>query len=359
MNPYDFVPLGNPSPRLPPPGHHLLPSHGGVIHARLTTLGPFLIAKQADSQNTIGPVGYGKVIPGSSLKGMLRSVAEMAGGGCISLSGSLYFRGEFKYRGATTKPVGFDPCSDGDKLCVTCRMFGALIRGEAWKGMIEPGEARWEGAGTPGTESFNVIVGQPKPDHAAFYTKGGKIRGRKAYFHHPSQIIKSAAAQHAAFGARQTIVVRALKPGQTYRFSVRHQGLDRAAYALLLYSMFLQEGLAHKLGWGKPMGFGSVRIEVDALEEVDQLGRYRRGGDRATVRHEGEAAAARVREVTRELKERDDEVMVALRRMFGCSGPEQGKELDWAYPGYSWFKSNPQVSLEDFNAGPGQTTRKT
>ncbi len=357
MNPYDFVPLGSPSPRLPPPGHHQLAARSGVIHARLTTIGPFLIAKQADSQNTIAPVGSGKIIPGSSLKGMLRSLAEMIGGGCISLSGSLYFRGGYKYRGAP-EPAGFAPCSDADQLCITCRMFGALVRGEAWKGMIEPGEAQWEGTGSPKTQSYNVIVGQPKPEHAAFYTQNGKIRGRKAYYHHPSQIMQSAAAQHAKFGARQTMAVRALTPGQTYRCSIRHQGLDEDEYALLLYSLFLQEGLAHKLGWGKPMGFGSMRIAVDAIEEIDQLARYRRGGDQATMRYEGERAASRVEELTRKYREDKSQTMVALRDLFTCVGPSEGEDVDWAYPGFSWFKENPQVSLEKFNEQSNESTRK-
>ncbi len=356
MNPYDFVPLGKPSVRRARPGH-LVASHGGVIHARLTTLGPFLIAKQTDGQNTLGPVGSGKIIPGSSIKGMLRSLAEMVGGGCISLSGSLYSRGQFKYDRWASNPEDFKPCHDIDKLCITCRMFGALIGRESWKGVIEPGEARWHGEGVPRTSTFNVIVGQPKPEHSAFYAKDGKIRGRKAYYHHPSKIMQSASAQHATYGARQTMSVRALGPGQTYYFNVRHQGLEADAYALLLYSLFLEPGLAHKLGWGKPMGFGSVRIEVDAIEEFDLRARYR-GGTNATTRYEGADAATRAQELTQTLRQGNVEVMDALRDLFAYSGPQEGEDVKWAYPDHGWFKNNPQVSLEQFNEQSEQPTRK-
>lgn len=347
MNPYDFIPLGRPSVRKPPPGHHLLAERGGTVHARLTTLGPFLIAQQSSTQNTIMPLRRGAIIPGSSLKGMLRSLAEMVGGGCISMSGSLYPREKYDYAAFADQPRGFDPCADPQALCVTCRMFGALIRGQAWKGLIEPGEAKWSGNGGPKTTSYNVVVGQPKPNHHAFYVKDRKIRGRKAYYHHAdrNKIIQSASAQHATYGARQTILVHALEPGQVYDFSVRHEGLDAYAYALLLYALFQEDGLAHKLGWGKPMGFGSVKIEPIAIEEIDLHARYRRGGDRATAKHEGAAAAAHVREKTSALRADRGEVMEAVRRMFAYPGPP----ANWAYPTYSWFKGNPAVPLEDFN----------
>ena len=345
MNPYDFIPLGTPSPRQAPPGHHLLAAAAGTIRARISTLGPFLVAEQSrGAQNTIMPLRNGLVIPGSSIKGMLRSMAEMVGGGCISLSGSLYPRGRYSY-GAAQEPDAFRPCDKMDRLCVTCRMFGALLREEPWKGLVEPGEARWLGSGAPRQKSFHIIVGQPKPDHQAFYVKKGRIRGRKAYYHHPDAILESVSAQHATFGARQTILVRALESGQTYDLHVRHEGLDQASYALLLYSMFLEEGLAHKLGWGKPMGLGSVRIEPRVIEEIDLRARYRRGGAQATVKYEGADAVARVHKLTAGFRVDKGEAMTALRRVFGPADPK----AKWAYPTFSWFKANSQVSLEEFN----------
>lgn len=360
MNPYDFIPLGIPSPRRPPPGHdgrHRDSARSGVIHARLTTLGPFLIAKQSDRQNVIAPVSAGKIIPGSSLKGMIRSMAEIVGGGCLSLSGSLYHRGQYRYPGAS-EPTAFKPCSDINNLCITCRMFGALIGRDSWKGLVEPGEAHWQGNGVPQTRSFDVIVGQPKPEHAAFYAKAGKIRGRKAYYHHPTQIIASAPAQQRQYGSRQTISVSAIEAGQTYHFSVRHQGLDAEAYALLLYSLFLEPQLAHKIGWGKPMGFGSVRIEVDAIEEMDLQARYR-GGSKSTVHYSGTDAVSRVQKLTDSFCQDNSEVMQALSNLFAYSGPQEGEDVTWAYPTYDWFQRNSQVSLEDFNEESTEGTRRT
>jgi len=352
MNPYDFVPLGPHSSRAPRPGHLVMPETGGIIQARLTTLGPFLIADQrAAGQGSAGqllPLERGRRIPGSSLKGMIRSMAEMVGGGCIHLSSSLFHRGRFIYKHANA-PGGFEPCQDLQRLCVTCRMFGTLVNGEAWKGQIETGEACFQGEGNPKTlPDVHVTVGSPKPDHHAFYTASGGIRGRKAYYHHPKQLILSQPATKVAFGARQTVQVRALEPGQSYLVTLQHRGLPPDAYALLLYALFLEPTLAHKLGWGKPMGFGSVRLEPLALEEIDFRARYRRGGTTAARHYTHADAVNRVAELTSAHRARTDETMVRLRALFAFPGIEG---VQWRYPAYDWFKSHPQVSLDAFNQG--------
>ncbi|MCG8424908.1 MAG: RAMP superfamily CRISPR-associated protein [Proteobacteria bacterium] len=353
MNPYDFVPLGRPSPRKQPPGHDRLARTGGVIRARLKTLGPFLIAEQdyAVGQGAIRPVKQGAIIPGSSLKGMLRAVAEMVAGGCISASSSLYSHGRYQYRHAK-EPTGFAPCDDIDELCITCRMFGALPQGSAWKGLVAPGEGRLcepDRASIVGP--YHIIVGQPKPDHHAFYVERTNnstdktIRGRKAYYHHPDQITESTPARKASFGARQTIQVRAVDRGHVYQLSVHHQGLDEAEYALLLYAMFLEPGLAHKLGWGKPHGLGSVAIEPLSVEQTDLLARYR-GSARATERCEGAAAAEYIAQLTQGMRDDHSERMAALRRLLAFPGAQSER---WSYPSNRWFQDNPAASLEEFN----------
>ncbi len=346
MNPYDFIPLGEPSRRQPAPGHDFLARSGGTIRAQIETLGPFLIAEQnRGSQNAIRPLKQGRIIPGSSIKGMLRTLAEIVGGACISLSGSLYQRGRYSYA-AAEEPRGFAPCENPRRLCSTCRMFGMLHRSTAWKGLIEPGEAVLPAPDRPRTATHNVVVGQPKPSHSSFYVKDGKIRGRKAYYPHPDQLLVSPPAHKASFGARQTIQLEALEPGQRYEFTLRHQGLDDDSYALLLYAMFLEGGLAHKLGWGKPMGFGSVRITPISIEEIDLRARYRRGGDQATTHYGGGAAEGRVSALTGRIRADQSERMTTLRRILAFPGPD----VVFQYPKFDWFKDNPKVSLEEFNA---------
>ncbi len=346
LNPYDFIPLEGVSDRTPPPGHHYMAPFAGVIHARLTTCGHFLIARQHPAGNSIVPLNNGKIIPGSSIKGMIRNMAEIVGGGCISMSGSLYPRGKYGYRHAQ-EPKAFSPCNNIQKLCVTCRMFGFIERSNNWKGMIQIGEGVWQGTGNaPPVQRFNVIVGTPKPDHHSFYTRDNKVRGRKAYYHHPDNMLISTAARNAHYGAKQTLAVSAVRKDQSYDFSVHHQGLNQQEYALLLYSLFLEEGLAHKFGWGKPMGFGSVKIEPLLIEEIDLAKRYRKGGSSATIRYEASAAVANVEKRTESFRNNQSRTIEALRKVHAFPGMSN---TEFKYPTYSWFKENPQKTLEDFN----------
>lgn len=346
MNPYNFVPLGAPAPRRAAPGHLRLPTTGGEIRARLTTLGPFLIAKNLGGQQIV-PLDGGKVIPGSSLKGMVRSVAEIVCGGCIRLSGSLFGRSGQLRRHV---PRGFEPCTELRQLCPTCRMFGALDRQEAWRGLVRIGDGRLREGSEIRQRTLFMMVGAPKPEHVAFYLKNGALRGRKLYFHHPEEgrLITSAAPKNVAFGARQVIQVRALEPRLAYDFSVQHEGLDDHDYRLLLYALFLSgtEAMAHKLGWGKPMGLGSVRIEPLWIKREDLRRRYKEGTAAAPLI--GEAAAEHVRSECRGIHERGDEVMAQLRAMLRYPEPAH-RPKRWAYPDYAWFKANPQKTLEEFN----------
>jgi hypothetical protein len=77
----------------------------------------------------------------------------------------------------------------------------------------------------------------------------------------------------------------AVTPGHAYDFfRVHHQGVDSQGYVLLLYCLFLEPGLAHKLSCAKSMGLGSVNIESVAVEESDLRAGYRRSGDRTATR---------------------------------------------------------------------------
>ena len=345
MNPYDFIPLEEVSKRTFPPGQHLLPRNAGVIHAELETQTPFLIARQQPGGNGIVPLRNGEIIPGSSIKGMIRSLAEIVGGGCISLSSSLYFKGKYSYNHAR-EPKDFAPCNDIKKLCVTCRMFGFLERSNVWKGLVAPGEGKWLGDSRPKTQKFNVIVGTPKPDHYSFYTIDNTVRGRKTYYH-ANSITVSNAAHNAAYGARQTINVTAIGAGEKYQFSIYHQGLDKFEYSLLLYAVFLEENMAHKLGWGKPRGFGTVKITPITIEEIDLYSRYRMGSSKPKL-YKSENAISRVKELTTNYRKKNNSTITALRKMLTFD-PNRNKETDLQYPDYQWFKQNPEKSLEEYN----------
>ncbi len=59
---------------------------------------------------------------------------------------------------------------------------------------------------------------------------------------------------------------------------MRFENLADAELGLLLYALAPSEEYHHKLGLGKPLGLGSVKIEVAAVFEIDRIKRYTAAG---------------------------------------------------------------------------------
>jgi hypothetical protein len=68
--------------------------------------------------------------------------------------------------------------------------------------------------------------------------------------------------------------VRLLAEGNEFEFTVRFENLDDYELGMLLWSLALENGMAHKMGLGKPLGLGSVKIEVKELRTTCRRTRY-------------------------------------------------------------------------------------
>ncbi|MGE0757963.1 MAG: hypothetical protein AB7O38_13120 [Pirellulaceae bacterium] len=80
---------------------------------------------------------------------------------------------------------------------------------------------------------------------------------------------------------RSTLALEASKPGRKFRFSVRFRDLDAAELAAILVALCpdqfkavlgstYTDGYCSKLGYARPLGWGSVRIEAKALHILDE-----------------------------------------------------------------------------------------
>lgn len=142
--------------------------------------------------------------------------------------------------------------------------------------------------GTVAIEAFNpprtlAILGTPKPTYARFYcgddqkgtpftgkrstayarqgqnTKGP--RGRKVYPHQPNAHTEHAFAERAT---NQNASIEGLVKDQTeFTFSIHVKNLNRMELGALVFILSMQQDRFLKLGYAKPLGFGSVRLELD------------------------------------------------------------------------------------------------
>jgi CRISPR-associated protein (TIGR03986 family) len=153
-----------------------------------------------------------------------------------------------------------------------------------------------------------AILGQPKPAQTRFYAATDKngtpiqqgknkeygyenrergLRGRKVYPHHgelpqdywknpwddrTSQAMSGRYQEYrrSSNGIERDSQNRSItgwvNPGTEFTFDIDLTNLSTVELGALIWLLNLQENYYHRLGGGKPLGFGSVRLEVDCTE---------------------------------------------------------------------------------------------
>lgn len=344
MNPYDFVRMDwqrGVQRRWPRP-HNCFGGLSGSIQGTITTLTPFFIPETDKAKlrfHRYKPFLTNReghaLIPGSSLKGLVRSLVETVGYGCWWL-----FKGVHEHR----LPPAFHQCPQGEDLCVACRMFG-LIQGNT----LRMGHVGFDDAtcAEPVAHDpiYTIILSSPKPHHAAFYLDmEGGLAGRKYYFHHstPPEDVggwrpKGAKSQKDA----QNQYIKPIGAGSTFSFSAYFSNLDDDELALLLYALVLEPEMRHKLGYAKPAGLGSVEIALTRMRLVDHSVRYT-SPDGGLALYEGEALSDYVaRQVAPYRADNDSITLGDLRRIWRWPGRD-----DLRYPSWNWFRENPAARLD-------------
>lgn len=335
MNPYDFVPLDTTTPPQRRPAVPWDQMHGlrGSIKGRITAETALLIhdgrsdsrmrfMRRGDQRTTSAPA----FIPGSSLKGVLRSVVETVGPGCWWRSSEVEWTDRI--------PAEFRSCDDRSALCPACRLFGFLGAGAnasvslgavAAQDAIIQQEQRQE-AGWIGP------LEEPKPRHEAWYFPAGAVAGRKFYYHHVPTFLRRDPGRGK--------LVEPLGAGSSFSFAVRIDNVAEDDWQLLLYALVLEPGLRHKIGYGKPAGLGSIRIEVDRIEL--RLIPANRSSAAAPQVLEGAALKQYLDQQTERMRQRTDPTMSALRRIWRWP-PASG--VTYRYPSREWFRANPTAPL--------------
>ena len=161
-----------------------------------------------------------------------------------------------------------------------------------------------------------TILGQPKPEQARFYvatddigtpqkdkiskknagySEGKGLRGRKQYWHHKGLEAELDEKKHNQCYWKPSVEDRTkikrksryqeyrrpdknsepqedsqnrsikgwIKPGAEFKASLYVQNLQDEEVGALLWLLSLSKGHYFRLGFGKPLGFGSVRMEID------------------------------------------------------------------------------------------------
>lgn len=368
-NPYRMVPvqpggvLGGKEPSLPGSLHHAASGFEGRLRCRLTARTPLLVARQTGtgprtfwtSRQVVPGRSFVEVptIPGTSLKGVLRSVVELLGGGDSPLP--------------PDRESDRHPHTDRlDSMYPAARLFGTLDRRLLFTGHVAISDAPLvsiDGAPPPERANYwlawsmyTVLLGSPKAKHSAFYPRGH----RKLYHHDPAAVDEPRQTPRGG-GMKDTQLaeVRPAPAGASFEFEVRFTDVAPADLSLLVYALvlerdlevgvpfptefggtklsYLRGDLCHKVGHGKPVGLGSAHIDILSAElrgENDRLSRYR-GKRTASPRLEGEELDGWIAGCTASYCDCQSEPMQAFRRMMLF---DWGDERPIDYPDYKWFR---------------------
>lgn len=346
-NVYDFVPIDYTVPpvRKPPVLHHKFDGLAGQIACRLTTETPIFIpeAESPDPKKFITRNGL-PIIPGSSLKGLLRNLVETVGNGCFLLFDGTYERHRVDY--SKKLHPDFQKCKTND-LCIACRMFGMLDHGNVFQGNVSISDATTL-AGQYKTHPaiYTRALMEPKPRHKSFYLDSTEkyLAGRKFYFHNQRAI------QTDQRKTDYNQYVTPLNKGSVFTFTVSFTNLREDEFAALLYAIVLEPNVRHKIGLAKPLGLGSVKIEATEMTLIDYRQRY--SLDRAAPVKKTDAACKEAIEeyITPYTSNTTSQTLQALRRIWKWDTTDR---TNHAYPDQKWFRAHSSATLNELHQPQG------
>jgi len=201
------------------------------------------------------------VLPGSSLKGVVRSLVEIISPSCMMVM-------DFRVR--KVLPRGLGRCAEPGSLCPACRLFGTQdYQGQVGFVDAEVPPDSLQLLGTPMLWTPARSRGRNLPSG---YLKNGRARGRKVYRH--SLLAKGPDPRVA------------IKPGVNIPAQLFLENLVPEEMGLLLAALGLHPGYKFpiKIGAGKPVGMGSIEVSLKRVQvfrgplSLKQSGRW--GGSR-------------------------------------------------------------------------------
>ena len=267
--PYELIsfPKERP-PKNPPAGHHQY--LGDRLHGTLfltlkvqTTLhvstGVVVMGSDIGSRvplikTMVQNIDQKLSIQGSSLKGCIRSAYEAITNSTLAVITS-------RYRDKI--PQERLPCKNKQELCPASQVFGALD----WQGLIEFSDAKCENTGF--ATGFMPSLYRPRPDQRrAYFDARGNVAGRKFYYHTIRAIDK---------GQNQGITVQQAAKEYTFKTQIQFKNLTAAELGTLLIVLGQDPKypIALKVGGGKPIGMGTMTVEVTAAKVLQNKGDLR------------------------------------------------------------------------------------
>lgn len=169
-------------------------------------------------------------------------------------------------------------CSSKSEICEACALFG-MVSGENAASRVRFGDAECVSTDPLDGTFLLPILAEPRLSSFEFYLTNPysgygaddertRISGRKFYWHNNKANITQNAENKA--GNNMDASVQLVKKGKDFCFDVFFDGITELTLKRLLFALTLGENdldgtKCHKLGHGKPIGLGSVKIIAERV----------------------------------------------------------------------------------------------
>ena len=253
--PYEFVPLppGRPSTE-PPAGHHRYREGylNGMLTATIIARSPVHVAsglleptnnRQYPMAKAHFRTGGKPAIPGTSLKGCIRSIVEAITRSSVQVTRARELSREYQ------------PGRSVERLDVAQRIFGAL----GYQGMVRFGDAVLENGITTIVPSVQLF--RTHSESYNTYFDGGEPRGRKFYMHGKL--------------AQGSLPLEACPIESRFGLRMDFENIAPGELGLILVALGLGEKrFLPKLGGAKPACLGTIEVIDASLAALDTRAAY-------------------------------------------------------------------------------------
>lgn len=172
-------------------------------------------------------------------------------------------------------------CTSKNNACAACALFGFIGDDDSRASHVRFTDAVCKTDHCFDGSYILPVLSDPRLSSFEFYLNGGKSRkygpdsagvtlaGRKFYWHDPNPSAKitaddSFAKEHPKMASKMELV----RAGSKFEFSVFFDRITDEQLKKLVFALNLGDNksfLCHKIGHGKPIGLGSVKIKVDSI----------------------------------------------------------------------------------------------
>lgn len=229
-------------------------TYSGKINLSIRTITPLHISTE---QYFVGAyrkfirTGDKVIIPGTTLKGAVKSIAEM-------VSYSCYFTPKYEKNLRLSVNKYHSPF----ERCIICSIFGT----SGYRSKVRVSDFKME-KGNMDILSMPRLF-RPKIDD--FYKdEDGNIIGHKIYYHGVEDIL-----------GKGNMKTECVLKDAVFNGDIIYKDLDEEELSLLAFSLGITGDIQHKIGYGKPAYYGSVEVSSN-MNDIINLGKnYKENKDK-------------------------------------------------------------------------------